>query len=188
MIAYVILCSLLLTVADDELGKQACVTKEWAPIAIANQGNYKFEYQSGYGIPDKFACLTYRARNSSGKQLTTIIWKEDSNRQSRVLLQSLFDECPAGGQCPWDESVHVVDLVDKGDTYLGFGANSDQYKEHPTAFRRSVKTVSGKPPLTTTLRRIVGDTERPEVLMGIRVTSTAEGEAGSYQPNIRLNR
>ncbi len=149
-----------------------CKENETFPIGTANQGGYRFDYDSGRGDQ----CRTYHLRNTPGKLLTPAEWKDSAE----VFLSVDLPECTAGSDCPWTDAVKITEAV-KGPTALTYGVNKDEFKESPNAFRMKERKKSEFTPYDTLIRGVVADTLGKSRRIGIEVSSYAYPDADGYR-------
>lgn len=153
--------------------QQDCATTGILPVGLANQGGYAFNYQSGKGTE----CRLYRLRNNPGKVLTPARWKD----VKETFIDVNLPECPANSTCPWVEAVKISTLatmIDK--TTLSYGANKDEYRDEPDAYRKRVEEATGFPPLITIIRGMVADASKKPLEIAVSVASYAEGMKSPY--------
>jgi len=152
--------------------QSTCPEKETLPIGTANQGGYRFDYYSSHGEQ----CRTYRLRNTPGKLQTPSEWKDSAE----IFLSVDLPECGSGSTCPWTDAVRVS-AVTKGQTALWYGANKDEFKESPDAFRLKSQAGNELSPFHTLIRGLVADAQGKVHRIAVEVSSHACAERlGGY--------
>ncbi len=145
-----------------------CPENEKTPIGTANQGGYRFNYQSGKGDE----CRTYRLRNTPGKVQTPALWKDIQE----IFLDVDLPECAAGSNCPWTEAVKVsASPIIKDVTVLSYGVNKDEYRDEPDAYRKKPAQKGKLRPFITIIRGTVADPQKKPHALALQVSSYAEG-------------
>jgi hypothetical protein len=103
--------------------------------AIAEQGGYRFEYQSLRGVTeDDRACTVHRLRNAADAAPTPVRW---TLGELTVVEKTRLARCT--GDCDWATFVrYFPGTVDTNLSLLSYGLNADAYHETAETFMTTV--------------------------------------------------
>lgn len=106
--------------------------------ARAEEGGYRFEYQSLRGrTDDDRSCTVYRIRNTPGKPPTPFHWRMGDET---LVDKARLDRCGDGAQaCPWLAFArYFPGPVDANLSTLSYGLNADAYHAQTETFMTTV--------------------------------------------------
>ena len=106
--------------------------------ARAEEGGYRFEYQSLRGrTDDDRSCTVYRIRNTPGKPPTPFYWRMGDET---LVDKARLDRCGDGAQaCPWLAFArYFPGPVDANLSTLSYGLNADAYHAQTETFMTTV--------------------------------------------------
>jgi hypothetical protein len=103
---------------------------------FAEQGGYRFEYQSLRGVTgDDRACTVHRLRNAAGAAPTPVRWTLGA---LVVVDKTRLPRC-GGDDCAWTTFVrYFPGTVDTNLSLLSYGLNADAYRETAETFMTTV--------------------------------------------------
>jgi hypothetical protein len=145
------------------------------------EGGYAFEYESIRGVD----CRIYRLRNTPGKPLTPVVWRDGSD----VLLDVTLPACRAGHACTPQEVKKDGIAVTTTPTKISFGFNKDEYSEPTTAYGR-LKLATANPALpdrTLSFTGSVANAKGANTPVAVALTSYVDKSADGYALNYKLS-
>jgi len=146
------------------------------------QGNYLIEYESF----TKDRMLIYRVRNGVCKSLTPIRWCKDDI----IFIEANLPPCPPQMMCEWIECTRTAIGKTEIDTStFNFGINRNEHSNTVAAYLDKLLSSNSpqKPPLQTTLRGTVENTDGEPIQFAVRVTSIAkETEKGIWDLSYKI--